>query len=215
MSKKIAVIGAGGLAREVAWVIDRITEKTGEWEMIGFLDKQPPEGATLEGFPILDEQAFLSALRKDVCVACAIGSAKLREKVLEKYLGHPHISFPVLVDPSAQIHRNAVLEKGVVICAGNVITTNVHIHEFVYLNLNCTVGHDSVIGRCAVINPGTNVSGNVTIGSGTEIGTNTSIIQGITVGEHVVIGAGAAVIRDLPSHCTAVGCPAKPLPDRH
>ena len=33
------------------------------------------------------------------------------------------------------------------------------------------------------------------------------------IGDNVSIGAGAVVTRDIPANCTAVGVPAKPIPD--
>lgn len=51
----------------------------------------------------------------------------------------------------------------------------------------------------------------VTIGDGVTIGMGANIIQGCRIGEYSTIGAGAAVIRDIPSYCTAVGVPARPL----
>ena len=47
------------------------------------------------------------------------------------------------------------------------------------------------------------------IESGVEIGTGTKVIPGCCIGNDSVIGAGATVVRSLPSHCVAVGVPAK------
>lgn len=44
-----------------------------------------------------------------------------------------------------------------------------------------------------------------------SIGTGSAIIQGVNIGKNTVIGARAVVIKDLPSNCTAVGTPAKPI----
>ena len=49
------------------------------------------------------------------------------------------------------------------------------------------------------------------IGHGVELGTGMQIIQGKTVGEYSIVGAGAVVVRDIPSNCTAVGSPVKPI----
>lgn len=42
-----------------------------------------------------------------------------------------------------------------------------------------------------------------------DLGTGAKVIQGLSIGPNTVIGAGAAVIRDIPADCLAVGVPAK------
>jgi acetyltransferase-like isoleucine patch superfamily enzyme len=46
------------------------------------------------------------------------------------------------------------------------------------------------------------------------IGAGATIIPNLIVGDDSIIGAGATVIRDVPSHTTVVGCPAKPIPHK-
>ncbi len=50
-----------------------------------------------------------------------------------------------------------------------------------------------------------------TFGDDVAIGTNATVIGGVVVGDRVHIGAGAVVTSDIPSDCTAVGIPARPL----
>jgi len=35
------------------------------------------------------------------------------------------------------------------------------------------------------------------------------VIPGVTIGESAIVGAGATVVRDIPAHVTATGCPAR------
>ena len=39
MIKDIVIIGASGLAKEVAFLIDDINEKKKQWKILGFIDK--------------------------------------------------------------------------------------------------------------------------------------------------------------------------------
>ena len=59
--------------------------------------------------------------------------------------------------------------------------------------------------------PSVNISGEVTIGEGVYIGTGAKLINQIEVGEYTIVGAGAVITKTLPSKCTAVGTPAKPI----
>ena len=74
--------------------------------------------------------------------------------------------------------------EGNIICAGNILTVNVVLGDFVILNLSCTVGHDAVIESFVTVYPGVNISGCVKIGQGVELGTGSKIIQGIAVGSN-------------------------------
>ncbi|HEX7476665.1 MAG TPA: DapH/DapD/GlmU-related protein [Polyangiales bacterium] len=43
------------------------------------------------------------------------------------------------------------------------------------------------------------------------LGERVIVCKGVTIGKNSVVGAGAVVVRDIPSHCVAVGNPARPV----
>jgi serine acetyltransferase len=103
-----------------------------------------------------------------------------------------------------------------VICAGNILTTNIVLGQHVQLNLDCTVGHDVVMGDYTSLAPGVHISGCVHLGNRVYIGTGAVIINGtqddpIVIGDDVVIGAGACVTKSVADGLTVVGVPARPL----
>jgi len=49
MNRRLLIVGAGGFAREVAWLVDDINRANPTWELVGFLDRQP--GAPIRGLP--------------------------------------------------------------------------------------------------------------------------------------------------------------------
>ena len=100
---------------------------------------------------------------------------------------------------------------GSIVCAHTIITVDVNIGDHVVINLDCTIGHDAVLQNFVTLYPSVNVSGMANIGLCCELGTGMQIIQGKTIGDYSIIGAGAVVVKDIPSKCTAVGSPAKPI----
>jgi acetyltransferase-like isoleucine patch superfamily enzyme len=99
--------------------------------------------------------------------------------------------------------------EGSVLCAGTVLTTQIRIGAHVNLNLNCTIGHDTVIEDFCNLSPGVNISGSVHLEEGVDIGTGAAVVPGRRVGRGSTVGAGAVVTSDVPPLSLAVGVPAR------
>jgi sugar O-acyltransferase (sialic acid O-acetyltransferase NeuD family) len=206
--KRIAIIGAGGFAKEVLWLIRTCIEAGADFEPWGFVDDAPE----LHGKILCDQEVRggleVLAREKDVLAVCAIGNPWIRRKVVERSMSLG-VKFASVISPDLRVSKYIQVGEGSVICAGNILTTQIVIGRHVHLNLDCTVGHDVAIGDYATISPGVHISGACKIGREVLIGTGTVLIQGITVGEGSVVGAGATVTRSIPSFVTAVGTPAR------
>ena len=207
---KLFIVGAGGFGREIVWLVERINAISQTWEIKGLLDDNESLHGTLQdGYPVLGGCSYLRDLKEDVYAVVAIGSARVKKAVAERLAGYGHVHFATLIDPSVICSGRIEIGEGSMICAGTILTTDIRIGKHVILNLDCTVGHDAVIGDYTTVYPSVNISGNVTVGEESELGTGAQVIQGKRIGTRTVIGAGAVVVRDIESDCTAVGCPAK------
>ena len=213
--KRIAVVGAGGFARELKWLIGEISEGTGEWEFLGFvvsdIGKLGPNDSRDE---VLGDFEWLADHPRSLdALAVGIGTPSVRRKVgRELQQRFPEIEYPSLVHPSVRFdHDTCVIQEGVVICAGAIATVNVRFEKFCLLNLSCTVGHEAVIGEGAVLNPTVNISGGVRVAAGVLVGTGAQVLQYVSIGEGATVGAGAVVTKDVAAGSTVVGIPAKPL----
>jgi sugar O-acyltransferase (sialic acid O-acetyltransferase NeuD family) len=214
MSKPIVIVGAGGFGREVLCLIEDINKANGSWEILGFLDDSAAASSKMvHGHPVLGGIGWLDDAPHRPHVAFGIGSPATRRR-LAHALADRTAGFPALVHPSVVMSARVQLGSGVIITAGNILTTDIRLGNHTMLNLQCTVGHDVELGEYVTVSPGVNISGNVRIGEGSDIGTGAKIIQGVTVGEWVVVGAGAVVSKGLPNNCTAVGVPAKVIKER-
>lgn len=203
MLDELVIAGSGGMGRETLVLVKRINQEKKSWNFIGYVDNQ-------NGDSVVGDDEWLMAREKKTAVAIAVGDSELRYKLYNKYKKNKNIVFPNLIDPSVILGDDSVvLGDGNIICAGSIITTNVHIGNFNIINLNCTVSHDSVIGDFVTISMGCNLSGNTMVDNLAEIGTGTQVIQGKKIGRHSVIGAGAVVIHNIEEYVTAVGVPAK------
>ncbi|WP_205504492.1 acetyltransferase [Rufibacter psychrotolerans] len=208
--KRIAIVGAGGLGREVLMLLHQINAVTPKWDIIGFYDDAVPAQPHICGLPYLGKVVDLNNVDHQLYVTIAIGNCQAKTDVADRLL-NPLLCFPVLVHPSVicRPEQENKLGEGTIVCQNSVLTTNVTLGRHVLLNLACTVGHDTVIGDFCSLMPQVAVSGCVRLGTGVYGGTNSTILQNCKVGAFSIIGAGAMVNSDLPSYCTAVGVPAR------
>lgn len=209
--KKLIIIGAGGFGREVKMLVDQINAVRPTYTFVGFYDDGKEVGTLVNGFPVLGNVTDLNAVNEPLVVVLALGNPVYKKNVVTM-LTNPLLSFDTLIHPSVIIGNDAVsIGKGTVICAGNIITCNISIHDFVTLNLACTIGHDTILENFVSLMPGVNVSGEVRLGEGVYVGTGAKIINQLEIGNNTTVGAGAVVSKTLPANCTAVGIPAKPI----
>lgn len=200
--RDLVIVGNGGFAREVEWLVYRINEKQNKWNFKGFIDKD------IKGDNVIGNDDFLLHYKDEIYVVIAIGKPDIREQIYNSYKSNMNIKFANLIDPSVLLSNRVQIGEGNIICAGTILTVDLNIGNCNIINLSCTVGHDTAIEDFVTVNPGVNISGNVHVSSGCNIGTGTQIIQGLSIGENTIIGAGAVVSKNLPKNCIAVGIPA-------
>jgi sugar O-acyltransferase (sialic acid O-acetyltransferase NeuD family) len=211
--KSIVVIGAGGMAREVRWLIEDLNAAEARYEFLGYVVTDLSRlGEHDSKADVLGDYSWLEKNKVD-CVAIGIGTPVARLKVARELKEQlPGLEYPALVHPSAIIDRKtAKIEEGVLVCAGVVATVNITLQEFALCNFGCTLGHEVMVGQGSVINPGANISGGVVIANGAQVSTGAQVLQYLTVGEGATVGAGAVVTKDVPPGVTVVGIPAKEL----
>jgi len=210
--KDIVIIGAGGHAKEIAFLIDAINLEQSAWNLLGFIGKEPSEIGRMDGkYSVIADESFFRTHHGELNVVVAIGNP---QKVRLIYSGlmkeFTNLKFPNLVHPSVNIDPGDVsLGIGNIICAGNIFTTDISIGSFNCINRSCNISHDVKIGDFCTINPGANISGGVIIQDACLIGTGSTILQYLTVAESAIVGAGAVVVKDVLPRTIVVGVPAR------
>lgn len=213
--KKIAIYGSGGFGREVQMLINDINKIEPTYKIIGYIDDNKKVGDLVNGIPVLGGKDYLNSVSEPICLTIAIGSPDTKKLIVQS-ISNKYISFPTLIHPTCIIGNDSITKigEGCIICAGNIITTNIIIGDFVILNLMCTVGHDTTIRSYCSFMPSVNISGEVEIGEQVYVGTGAKIINQLKINNNTIIGSGAVVTTSLPSNCTAVGIPARVIKQR-
>jgi len=214
--KKIYIIGLGGFATEVYYLINEINKVVPTYQIEGFINKNSEIDKIKIGdreYTVFEEDTFVNTNLndKEINLALGIGNPQIINKISSIF---SRFNFPNLVHPSVNGYfENIELGKGNIITAGCNFTINIQIGSFNIFNLNSTLGHDATIENCNVINPGTNISGGVKIGSNNLIGTGATILQNLSIGSYSILGAGSVLTKDLLDHKLAIGVPAQVIKD--
>ena len=213
--QRLVIVGAGGQARDIAWLVEEINARAPSYEVLGFVVSDVSRlGPHDSQDRVLGDYAWLDAHAGDVdALALGIGTPAARLKVASELSSrYPDLAWPTLVHPSVQLDfGSARVAEGVSICAGVVGTVNLVFEPFSLVNPGCTLGHEAHMGRGVVINHGANLAGAVVLEEGVLVGSGAQVLQYLRVGARATVGAGAVVTKNVHEDTTVVGIPARPL----
>lgn len=209
--------GASGHAKEIYWLYKRQQKAQqqpfDDIEYFIVSDDEIISMPFLKNIAVIHESAFFEKFKAvDLIAYIAIGSSAIRKRIVDKVLRwNNNVQFPSLIDPSVIMDDDEVVNigQGSVICAGNIVTTEIKIDDFVHINTNCTIAHETKISSFTTLSPGCHISGNVNIGHNVFCGTGAVILEKVSIANNVIIGAGAVVTKDILVTGTYVGIPAK------
>lgn len=202
---RLALIGGGGFAREVAEVAELLG-----FEITGCYSSDPGNFAHVYRGD-LDE---LARHKSDYdAVALAVGGVNrrtlTRRNQLVETMEAVGLPCPALVSPHAICAKGSVVGKGVFIGHNVTLGVGAQMRDYAIANIGAIIGHDTVIGRNSIVAPGAFIGGNCAIGDNTLLGPLSKILQGLKIGSDVIVGVGCTALRPLGD-----GTTVWPRPDR-
>jgi len=205
---RLFIFGAGGFAREVAWLAEQSWQH--EVELHFLVDDAEYLSDPVNDVPVqlLDDVVADDNDRFVIAVA----DAGLRRRAAAACVAKG-LRPATIVHPRVEASARNEIGEGSIICAGTILTTNIKVGQHVQINLDCTVGHDAILGDYSTLAPGVHVSGNVHIGCDVHVGTGANIIDGsaanpLVIGDGAVIAAGACVTKPVEAGAMVAGVPA-------
>lgn len=208
--KKILIIGAGGMGRELLQWIKDINEKTPTWEILGFLDDNlnALDGVetdakvvgTIKDWQPKDDEEF----------ALAFGSPELKRKIVG-IMKAKGAKFATIIHPTALLSPFAHYGEGFIMFPYSKLSCNSTVGDFVTL-LSTPIGHDNVIGDYTVISGGCNIVRNVKIGQDVFLAAGVCIAQDVIIGDGAYLGLGSVILKDVKPGAKMFGNPARVIP---
>jgi len=206
--KDIIIIGAGGLAQEMAWLIEEINEGGPMWNLLGYLDPDPTlVGREIIGYPVLGSDDCAVRYPQAWFVP-GIGDPRLKHRIIDSLKSLGVDNWATLISPTVRVHPSNVFGQGVVIGRNTDLTTGCILEDHVFVNIHVVLGHGVRIGPYTSVNPNVMINGEARIGSTCLIGAN-AFVRDVVVGDGVTVGAGSVVIGDVEPDCVVAGVPAK------
>jgi sugar O-acyltransferase (sialic acid O-acetyltransferase NeuD family) len=210
--RDLVILGAGGGSKSVHWLAESINEAQPAWNILGFLDENPAlHGSTICGAPVLGGFDWLDG--RHPVLLHGVGYPHVRRR-FARLAGERGLDFVLAIAPEVRYSRFVTFGSGTVICTGSVLTSHISIGSHCLINLNCTIGHDTVMEDYCVLSPGVHVSGACRLEEGVDMGAGAVILPGCRIGRNSVIGAGSVVRTDIPPDSVAVGVPAQVIRTR-
>jgi len=196
----IILLGIGGHAHSV---VDSI-EQAGRYNIIGFLDIEEMQGKRFRDYCVLDtddalQKYFDIGIRNAFVTIGFMGHGNVRNQLYKRLKDIGYI-IPTIIDTTAVVSENAVLEDGIFVGKKAVINSNVTIGKMCIVNTGAIVEHDCVIAGFSHIAVSSVLCGGVLIGEQTLIGANATVIQDRKIGNGCLIGAGTTIRKDVEDY---------------
>jgi sugar O-acyltransferase (sialic acid O-acetyltransferase NeuD family) len=207
--KNVLIIGASGHG---SVILDSI-ERSGEYNVIGFIDSFKPKGQRINGYEILGNEANLPSLIEKFNIfggIVAIGDNWTRKNVVDR-ITHifPDFEFITVIHPLAIVGKDVTIGQGTVLMPGAVVNANSVVGNHCIINTNSSLGHDGRMENYTSLASGVTVGGNCHVGWFSAISLGAKVIENITIMDHTIIGAGSLVLGDIPGNVVAYGSPAR------
>lgn len=202
MSKRLAILGAGELGKQIA----NFALNDNHYTEVYFYDDFFSNDEIVGNSDKMVED-YSKNLFDELIIGIGYNHLVAREEKFKAFKNS--IPFGKIVHSSCWTDPSAVIEEGCVLYPRSVVDKNVKISYNTIINLNCTIAHDTTIGSSCFLAPAVAIAGFCTIKAACFIGINTTIKDNLIIDDNVVIGAGSLVIRSILKKGTYFGNPIK------
>jgi sugar O-acyltransferase (sialic acid O-acetyltransferase NeuD family) len=204
-NNKIAIVGAGGLGKEVLCTLGELIGWENLSSKVSFLveDKYFAH-QTILGIKVhplsIDNTSFDG-------IIIAIGDLEARMRIMKMFPAGTN--FISVIHPGVLLTPYTQIGEGAIVIGNVLLSCDVKIGNFAIINPGTTISHDTTIGEYFRASPGVNISGGCKLGDRVFMGTGACLRDYISIANDVTIGMGAVVTKDILEPGTYIGNPAR------
>lgn len=209
--RDLLIIGAGGLAREVAEAVYAAGAAGQNAALRGFLDDDDRLwGTSIAGVPIVGPPE-LAHQNRDASVIVCVGRPDAYEsrRDIVRRLGLQRDQFATVIHPAAAVGSSCRIGNGSVVLADSVLTADVRVGDHVVVMPHVVLTHDVRVNDFATLASGARVGGGAQLGEGVYVGSGACLREKICIGDWSMIGMGSVVLGDVPDRRVWFGNPAR------
>lgn len=206
--KRLHVIGAGGLGREVLG--NALYFEGTQWTVVGFLDDRANllDGVACSHAIVGSVESH--AVQPDDLFLVAVGDPAARRRYGELITGRGGV-LTNLVHPNSVVSPRVRWGAGAMVGPFCTISPEVRIGDGVCISSHAAIGHDAVIGAYSQISSFAFIGGGARLGEGVTLQPNAVVPAGARVDDGATVGAGSVAMRVVKAGSTVFGVPAVPL----
>jgi len=201
--KKIAYIGAGRLAEQLASLLEP-SLPAASFRSVYF--GQSAEGREGKHVAIFDRHLDDEFADHEFYLALGYHQLQKRRSVLDALLGKGR-KLPSLIHPSAYVHPSARIGAACAIYPGTIVGPGCVLKNGVLLNTAVNLAHDVQVGEVSYLSPSVTASGFCRIGAECFLGTGTLLSNDVSIGDRCRLGIGSVVTHALPDGTQGLGNP--------
>ena len=149
--KKLHIIGAGGLAKEIISYI--IGEENKRYQIIGCWSENQFNNDKYAQFYSGNFDKFKKEYNCEEYVLMAVANSKIRRKIIEETLVNLDINYENYIHPSCNVSTFSVIGKGCILAPQTIICADAVLKDYNFLNTECVVGHDTTLADYCTLFP--------------------------------------------------------------
>ena len=200
---KLIIIGAGSVGKFLAYNSNDFVD---HYSIIGFVDDDPAkQHQDIAGYPVLGCLDLLNEYSgKGYFLVIGIAFPKVKCEILKK-ISHLDFFFPSFISKKAWLSKEVTIGIGCIIYPGVSVNYETNIADFVVINMNCAIGHNSIINSYTSLAPGVNLAGFTILHEAVNFGIGAATKQNIVVHQNAIIGGQAMLINDVDADAIVFG----------
>jgi len=207
--KKLHIIGTGGLAKELIGYIE--SEAPKRYEIAGCWSEENFNNKQFKEYYSGNITKLKETYQKSELVIIAISNNDIRRRLIEEELKDVDVKYETYIHESCIVSKFASIGKGCIFAPYVIVCADAVIKDFVFLNTEVVIGHDSTVESFCCLFPKVEICGNCYIEESCVFGINSIVLPGLRMKRSSRLDALSVLRKTYNKSAIFLGNPALPV----